>query len=127
MIGFGSFPFLQPKLLGICRGLTVTAPSLDPDADDTSKGILALALLRNTDYEMIPLDRVIAMFETDTHFRTYPGERDPSYSANCHVLLAILHHPYKGFYAKQIRKVAQFLCDRWWTADGAIRDKWVGI
>ncbi|KAI1213724.1 terpene synthase family protein [Annulohypoxylon truncatum] len=100
------------------------APSLNPDVDDTSKGILALSLLDHMDYETVPLDQMISMFEADTHFRTYPRERDPSYSANCHVLLAILHHPNKALYANQIRKISQFLCEQWWTTDGKIRDKW---
>lgn len=91
------------------------------DADDTAKTLSALNMMGFRK----PATRMIEDFETETHFRTYPSERDSSFSANCNVLLALLHHPAPSQYTSQIKKVAGFLCNKWWNTDGAIKDKWV--
>ena len=61
------------------------------------------------------------------HFRTYHGERDPSFTANSNVLLALLNTPDAATVSPQIEKAAAFLCDVWWTADSEIGDKWVSL
>lgn len=57
------------------------------------------------------------------HFRTYPGERDASFSANCNVLKAILHSPNLEEYSSCIADIVTFLSDAWWS--GTTKDKWV--
>jgi hypothetical protein len=59
------------------------APGCFPDADDTAKGIAALRILGTS----ASVNGLVQMFETADHFRTYPGERNPSFSANCNVLI----------------------------------------
>lgn len=67
---------------------------------------------------------LIREYEGDHHFRTYASERDPSLSANCNVLVALLHHPNPGRYLGQIEKCTRFICDEWYRCDGSISDKW---
>lgn len=100
------------------------APLTGADVDDTAKGILSLNMLKGK-HGTIEVDPMIEMFEAETHFRTYPAERDPSFSANCNVLLALLHHPDKSRYLSQVEKVVQFLCEYWWSNDNNVTDKWV--
>lgn len=64
-------------------------------------------------------------FEQETHFKTYDGERNPSFSANCNVLVALLSQPDPSAYQSQITKVLRFLINLWWDSDGWIEDKWV--
>lgn len=66
-------------------------------------------------------------FETETHFKTYSLERDPSFSANTNALLALLHQTDAYRFSSQILKAAKFLCDFWWKSDDKISDKWVRI
>ena len=54
---------------------------------------------------------------------TYVGERDPSFSANCNVLMAFLHIYDVQEYIPYIISITTFLCDTW--REGLIRDKWV--
>ncbi|KAI1380213.1 hypothetical protein F4677DRAFT_253908 [Hypoxylon crocopeplum] len=107
-----------------CRGtgggwLWYLAPLFEADVDDTARVILCPNTLG---YNSSP-NRMIEMFETDGHFRTYQLERDPSLSANCNVLLALLHTQNIPVYSSQIYKVTIFLCDHWWMADGRTTDK----
>ncbi|KAL1863004.1 hypothetical protein Daus18300_008160 [Diaporthe australafricana] len=96
-----------------------TATSLVPDADDTAKAIMALRYLGETDVSVRPL---VETFESSAHFLTYPGERNPSFSTNCNVLmcLGMLQDPL--LYKSQIIKTARFLCDQVFHAQ--IIDKW---
>ena len=64
-----------------------SAPGLLADADDTAKTIIALSYLGR---EVRP-DRLISEFDNGSFFFTYKGERNPSVSTNCNVLLALLH------------------------------------
>lgn len=73
----------------------------------------------------VPATGLLFEFEGKTHFRTYQGERDPSFTANCNALLALLSQPDLPALAPQIEKAMTFLCDTWWEADGHIGDKWV--
>ncbi|EHA49536.1 ent-kaurene synthase [Pyricularia oryzae 70-15] len=102
------------------NGVVGFVPSIMADADDTAKTLSALNMMGFRK----PATRMIEDFETETHFRTYPSERDSSFSANCNVLLALLHHPAPSQHTSQIKKVAGFLCNKWWNTDGAIKDKW---
>ncbi|KAK1561739.1 ent-kaurene synthase [Colletotrichum navitas] len=102
------------------NGVVGFAPSIMADADDTAKTLSVLNILCLNKSAAGMVDE----FETETHFRTYPSERDSSLSANCNVLLALLHQPEPSQYASQIAKGARFLCDTWWKTDGPVKDKW---
>ncbi|KAI1359805.1 Copalyl diphosphate synthase [Xylaria arbuscula] len=102
------------------KGVLGFAPFFEADVDDTAKTISSLNMLGRP----VSPDSLIEVFETDTHFRTYAGERDPSPTANCNALLALLHQPDVSKFSTQIHKIAKFLVDFWWKADGKIVDKW---
>ncbi|KAL1984156.1 hypothetical protein VTN96DRAFT_9461 [Rasamsonia emersonii] len=102
------------------QGLLGFAPQLGSDADDTAKAILTLNCLGKA----VSPDSLIREYETLTHFRTYAFERDPSFSANFNVLIALLHVSDPAKYCPQIEKCARFLCKLAWETDGFVRDKW---
>lgn len=117
LLGFGQIPYLT-SIFETNR--SNAAPSVLADADDTAKAVLTLNLLERA----ASPDDLIEHFKTDQgHFRTYPGERDASFSANCNVLKALLHTPDVEKYESQISRITVFLCDSWWS--GAVKDKWV--
>ncbi|KAI1206322.1 uncharacterized protein F4807DRAFT_463811 [Annulohypoxylon truncatum] len=89
-----------------------------PDADDTAKGIMTLRILG----ESPGFDGLIEMFEAEEHFRTYHGERNPSFSANCNVLTCLLTAEDPTLYISQIAKITRFLTTQVYQ-DGVI-DKW---
>jgi hypothetical protein len=91
-----------------------------PDADDTAKSILSLYLLGRHDTKP---DQLIKTFRNADYFRTYKAERNPSFSANCNVLAALLHVHDPCDYAETIHKIVDYLCTAWFT--GKVRDKWV--
>jgi hypothetical protein len=70
---------------------------------------------------------MVAFFEKEDGFCTFPGERDRSWSSNCHVLLALLQHDFKTRYASQIHKAVIFITKFWWSSDGFPKDKWVSL
>ncbi|KAK7976643.1 salicylate synthetase [Apiospora arundinis] len=102
------------------KGVLGFAPFFEPDVDDTAKTISSLNMLGRP----ASPQSMIQAFETETHFCTYPGERDPSPTANCNALLALLGQSDVSLYSAQIQKLAHFLCDVWWNTDGRIADKW---
>ncbi|RAL02627.1 terpene synthase family protein [Aspergillus ibericus CBS 121593] len=104
------------------NGVIGLMPGVLADVDDTAKGITLLSMLGHPVNNLV--HRLIEEFEMPTHFRTYPGERDPSFSANCNVLRAFLHQPNPSDYSSQISKIVTFLCDWWWKADNGLGDKW---
>lgn len=94
---------------------------MQADADDTAKSILVLNLAG----QATSPDNILKHFKTATHFKTYAQERDPSFSANCNVLAALLHSPNPSNYSQQVVKCASFLCDHYLRSDSDVRDKWV--
>ncbi|PWY80853.1 aphidicolan-16beta-ol synthase [Aspergillus sclerotioniger CBS 115572] len=104
------------------NGVIGLMPGILADVDDTAKGITVLSMLGHPVNNSV--QRMIEGFEQPTHFRTYPGERDPSFSANCNVLQALLHQPNPSYYAAQISKIVGFLSKWWWNADNGLGDKW---
>ena len=66
---------------------------------------------------------MIAAFESEDHFKTFQIERNPSFSANCNILIALLFVSEPNKYAPQILKATVFLCDLWYNGDA--KDKWV--
>ncbi|PYH91566.1 ent-kaurene synthase [Aspergillus ellipticus CBS 707.79] len=106
------------QLLEEQKGLLGFAPGFVPDADDTSRALLAQGYL-GTQGDPSSL---VQYFEATDHFQTYQLERDPSFSANANILLALLIAPDPGAYSQQIEKAVKFMLSRW--EDGALRDKW---
>ncbi|KAJ5963591.1 Phyllocladan-16-alpha-ol synthase [Penicillium vulpinum] len=102
------------------KGTVGFTPYVCADADDTAKAILVLQLLQ----QQVSLEPMLQAFEADHHFKTYPLERDPSFSANCNVLLALLHTENVSQYAPQIEKATQFLHTHFRESDLKVRDKW---
>lgn len=73
-------------------------------------------------------EAMIDTFFTPTHFRTYAGERNASFSANCNALLALLHCGGDAArWGREIGVVVGFLCAEWWGSDGRVVDKWVSF
>ena len=99
------------------------ARNVGVDADDTAKTLLTLSLLGHP----APHQGLLDEFEGESHFRTYERERNPSFSANCNVLVALLSQPDVSALAPQVTKVATFLSSEWWKSKGAIDDKWVRL
>ncbi|CAJ2508475.1 Uu.00g135010.m01.CDS01 [Anthostomella pinea] len=96
------------------------ASSFMADVDDTAKTLTCLKLLgRNARPE-----KMINMFEAEDYFKTYPKERNPSSSANCNALVALLCQNSPQHCLPQITKAVAFLCDTWWSAVSKIQDKW---
>lgn len=96
-----------------------SAPSSFPDSDDTARALMALMQLRKT----VSVETLVKDYESEDHFLTYSGERNPSITSNCNVLacLCMMENPLP--YATQIAKAAKFLCSEIYL--GNIRDKWV--
>ena len=64
-------------------------------------------------------------FEEERHFKTYAQERNPSFSANCNVLLALLYSQEPSLYSAQIEKAISFLYKQFTDSELDVRDKWV--
>lgn len=100
------------------NGVVGFAPGVLEDADDTARVILTLQLL-GKDVDLGPM---IECFESDMCFKTYELEQNPSFSANCNVLLALLESKYVDQYSIQIEKTLCFLLLQWGSGD--VIDKW---
>ena len=110
--------FLQGALEN-SDGTVGFAPGLLADADDTSRSLLTLSLLGRA----VDPRGMLAKFDSGTYFRTYVGERNASFSANCNVLNTLVHLEAPSIYVAQITRAASFICDAWYA--GTVRDKWV--
>ncbi|CAF4038026.1 unnamed protein product [Adineta steineri] len=108
------------RALTIQDGIVGFAEHLLPDADDTAKSLTVLHYLGDSP----SVQPLITIFQVDTHFRCYLEERNPSISANCNVLISLLHVSTPEQYTDQIVKVVTFICEKWWTNDGMLTDKW---
>ncbi|TLD19064.1 hypothetical protein PspLS_09766 [Pyricularia sp. CBS 133598] len=102
------------------KGILGFSPGIEADVDDTAKALISLGSLG----QKVSPDGMIKAFERETHFQTYPNERDPSFSANCNALLALLCQTDLSSSSAQILKLVQFLSNAWWITDGPIKDKW---
>lgn len=98
---------------------SVKAPHMFTDVDDTAKTLEALHYL-GLDCSVKSL---VETYESSEHFVTYPGERNPSLSANCNVLIALLLCGDGGQHLPQITKAVKFLTNA--AFNGQIREKWV--
>ena len=123
LVGFGKKMLMQLPVTReyIPSYLHPTAPGFLEDADDTAKTLLSLnALGRPTSP-----NAMIAAFEGKDHFKTFRIECNPSFSANCNILNALLSVSEPDQYAAQILKATVFLCDLWYNGDA--KDKWVSL
>jgi hypothetical protein len=100
------------------KGTVGFAPGVLPDADDTARTLMTLRLL-GQDLSFAPM---IEEFEAQDHFRTYELERNPSFSANCNVLLALLHLENVDQHAAQTAKTLNFVLQKFEQND--VSDKW---
>ena len=75
--------------------------------------------------EPFSVNSMIAEFEKETYFLTYHGERDPSISVNCNILICLLRNPGRASHAEQIMKCVRFLSRNWQS--GNVLDKWACI
>ncbi|KAI1459354.1 terpene synthase family protein [Annulohypoxylon moriforme] len=82
------------------------AHHLSPDVDDTARALISMGLMISDSREL-NIEPMINRFATKTHYRTYPFERNPSFTANCNVLLALLRH---GSMPRHIPEVIKNLC-----------------
>lgn len=105
------------------NGLLGFTPFVGADADDTATTILVLGLLN----EPVSVESMLKEFEVENHFRTYTQERNPSFSANCNVLLALLYTPVPSKYSAQIEKALKFLHKQFTDSNLDVQDKWVRI
>ncbi|PWY69651.1 hypothetical protein BO94DRAFT_628480 [Aspergillus sclerotioniger CBS 115572] len=101
-------------------GLMGFAPQIQPDADDTAKGITCLNMLG------VPASAsgLVKSFGQGKWFKTYSEERNSSISTNCNALVALLSdNIHIQFYSPVIAKVTRHLCETWFQSI-SIQDKW---
>ncbi|KAL4737191.1 hypothetical protein BDV11DRAFT_172166 [Aspergillus similis] len=60
-------------------------------------------------YGGVGFERLLQRFKKADHFQTYCHERDPSFSTNCNVPLALLHTPNHQLYDAEIELALRFL------------------
>jgi hypothetical protein len=96
---------------------------LPPDADTTAVTLLALS-----NVGIRPGLDCLGVYETDTHFCTWMGERTASTTTNAHVLDVIMHdatgaEPPSSRHVTVADKLTRWLLDQQ-SADGFWLDKW---
>ncbi|KAF1940886.1 Ent-kaurene synthase [Clathrospora elynae] len=106
------------EIMKVQDGLVGFSPGILPDADDTARVLMTLKCLGKP-MEPTPM---IRHFENESHFKTYHLERNPSFSANCNVLLALLQAEDVDQYLTQVEKTSAFLLQEWEA--GGVTDKW---
>jgi hypothetical protein len=106
------------EILEAQHGIVGFAPQFLADADDTSVALLAL---RQHDIE-VSFQPLIDAFATAHSFRTYAHESSPSFSANCNVLIALLHAPKSSINKEYIERTLEYVVGKAEAAD--TRDKW---
>lgn len=103
------------------QGLIGFAAQIQPDADDTAKGIICL----NSFGDPTSSDRLVGCFGQGEWFKTYSQERNVSISTNCNAVMALLSDK-EGVmsHSTVIANTVRQLCDQW-LASATIKDKWV--
>ncbi|KAI0898671.1 Ent-kaurene synthase [Annulohypoxylon nitens] len=95
------------EALALRNGIVGFSHSAFPDADDTAKTIIAC---------------ITWAFDSVDHFKTYRGERNPSFSANCNILTCLMTVKDPIPYGAQIARAASFLCEQ--VLSGCVKEKW---
>lgn len=101
----------QAGVIGFARGVL-------EDADDTARALLTLHYLGN-ETDPTPM---IEKFKSSSCFRTYQSERNPSFSVNCNVLLALLCSESIEKHSMLVQHTVEFLLAEWATKKTS--DKW---
>ncbi|RAK90792.1 terpenoid cyclases/Protein prenyltransferase [Aspergillus costaricaensis CBS 115574] len=109
---------LFKSLLAGQDGLVGFTPGILPDADDTARVLLMLNPV-GVGVDCAPM---VKKFRLGSCFKTYDFERNPSFSANCNVLLALILSKTAKSYAAEIGATMDYLLDLWRTGD--VSDKW---
>ncbi|KAJ4286478.1 hypothetical protein N0V90_013178 [Kalmusia sp. IMI 367209] len=99
-------------------GIVGFAPGFLADADDTA---VTLLVLRQFDMN-VSFKGLLETFSSAQNFRTYAHESSPSFSANCNVLIALLHAPDLNAHAPYIRLAIDYLVTL--AEEGLLKDKW---
>lgn len=99
-------------------GLIGFAPGILPDADDTARCLLTAELLG----EEVDFSPMISKFRAEPCFKTYEMERNPSFSANCNVLLALVSSKNAQKHGQEIEAISKYLLALWRA--GNVSDKW---
>ncbi|KAI1114203.1 Ent-kaurene synthase [Nemania sp. NC0429] len=107
--------FLEQSLAAH-HGTVGFSPSTLPDANNTAMAIIALNLLG----VHLPVTPLLDAFGTGSHFKTCPGEQNPSFTVNCNVLICLLSMDDPRPYTSEIAKVAEFVCTQ--ASTGKIND-----
>ena len=103
--------------------MSFSAPYCAPDAYHTARTITALKFLD----EHFPIESLLQTFERNTHFECFEKESSHSLTANCAVLITLLHSPAAVQYTTQIKKVTTFICNECWTHEGMLQERWVCV
>ncbi|KAF4621498.1 hypothetical protein G7Y89_g14576 [Cudoniella acicularis] len=111
------FDFLSTTLANH-HGIVGFAPGLLADSDDTAVSILVLSLGGRHH----SVSKMVAEFAGPKHFHTYAKESNPSFTANCNVLLALLYCSNIHEYSSEIAKTVEFLTST--MENGIVFDKW---
>ncbi|OTB18376.1 hypothetical protein K445DRAFT_309112 [Daldinia sp. EC12] len=114
-----AFCDLLQERLRVQRGVLGFSPGTLSDADDTARGLKTLYYLGQTE----SVDGLIEAFESKDNFITYLGERNPSFSANCNVLILLLLREDRAQHLAQIVKATRFLTNE--VFRGSVNEKWV--
>ncbi|KAF1998137.1 hypothetical protein P154DRAFT_578188 [Amniculicola lignicola CBS 123094] len=103
------------------QGLVGFARDIEPDLDDSAKYSIIMSLsgaLGNSNV-------IAEAFNATGWLKTYNGERNPSVSANCNALIALLLDRNEfSEKAMTIKKIVKFVVEHWTATNGAISDKW---
>ncbi|KAL5002001.1 hypothetical protein BDV10DRAFT_181696 [Aspergillus recurvatus] len=113
---------LQVIRASLTDGVTGATHAFLPDADDTAR---ALTILDLNGCNSSPAG-MIQRFEDDDYFRTFGHElpnQVASVSVHGNVLGAFLRSSEPNLFARQIEKVARFLCAQW-GQQKALQDHW---
>ncbi|KAK7037233.1 hypothetical protein VNI00_011224 [Paramarasmius palmivorus] len=130
--GFGRDELDEPTLqraaeilhsaLAIGKGVTGPLLHAFPDADDTAKAVTALRYIGQPH----PIEPLLKTFERPDYIMCQQFERNPSFSANCNVLIALQALPQPQDYFPQILKIINFVTGAYSSARHVeeVRDKW---
>ncbi|KAI1757668.1 hypothetical protein F4782DRAFT_137943 [Xylaria castorea] len=100
-------------------------PALSPSCGvgDIAQRILLLSMLEPTRIRSDTLEQMIDMRELEEHTRTHANTNYTSYGTICNILLALLQQPNTAQHLPLVIRIAELLCDTWWTTDGTLKDE----
>ncbi|KAI0554730.1 hypothetical protein F4679DRAFT_595291 [Xylaria curta] len=93
------------------------------DVSDIAQRILLLSMLESTCLRSDTLEQMIDMGELEAPASNHAKMNDASYRTNCNILMALLQHPNATQYLPLVVRIAEFLCNTWWTTDGTFKNE----